>query len=59
MASLMGQWYTHISGLISGGKTFENVNNLATGLAVDIRECRRGVYVLYTAQRLRGRLAEA
>ena len=34
MASLMGQWYTHISGLISGGKTFENVDDLAVGLAV-------------------------
>ena len=35
----MGQWYTRISGLISGGKTFENVDDLAAGLAVDIREC--------------------
>jgi len=28
-----------------GGAIFENVHGLAAGLAVDIRECRRGLYV--------------
>ena len=59
MAGPMGQWYARISGSISGSKTFENVHGLTAGLAVDIHECRRGVYVSRAAQRLRGRSAEA
>ena len=59
MAGLMGQWYARISGLINRSKTFEYVHGLAAGLAVDIRECRQGVYVSRAAQRLEGRSAEA
>ena len=41
-----------------GVKTFEYVYGLAAGLAVDIRECRRGLYASRAAQRLSGRSAE-
>lgn len=51
----MGRWYARISGSI---KIFEYVHGLAAGSAVDIRECRRGLYVSRAAQRLSGRSAE-
>ena len=39
MASLIGQWYIYINGLIRGGKTFKDVYNLAIGLAINICGC--------------------
>jgi len=61
MGARLGQWAnnTRVSATqLAGVKTFEYVHDLAAGLAVNIRECRRGLYVSRAAQRLSGRSAE-